>query len=179
VSAAQTPSSDILFHPWLSDLWPAQAHSRRRPQLLPAHTRPRVGSGTRGHLHCVPFGPAVSNPRECSRSARRSDPTPGPKDKVQMRWALGIIIKRQRTDLTPAARSGFLPVNQNTRRARTGGSRSPSAIFLSGNGDVASGYLTQVSGLVAGTTYLHFVPVHVSALAFHSGLPPAVSGRAR
>jgi hypothetical protein len=118
VSGANTIFCHLLLSVAFLPL-PAQARSRRRPQLLPAHTRPRVGSGTRGHLHCVPFGPAVSNPRECSRSARRSDPTPGPKDKVQMRWALGIIIKRQRTDLTPAARPGLMPVNQNTRRARS------------------------------------------------------------
>ena len=35
----------------------------------------RAGPLPRSHLHCVPVGPAVSNPRECSRSARRSDPT--------------------------------------------------------------------------------------------------------
>jgi hypothetical protein len=61
-----------------------------QPQLLPAHTRRCAGSGTMGHLRCAPVGPAVSNPQVGSRSARRSDPTPGPKDKVQMRWALGI-----------------------------------------------------------------------------------------
>ncbi len=61
-----------------------------QPQLLPNHTRRCAGSGTMGHLRCAPVGPAVSNPKEGSRSARRSDPTPGPKDKVQMRWALGI-----------------------------------------------------------------------------------------
>ena len=46
MSAAQTPSSVILFYPWLSDLWPAQAHSRRRPQLLPKPHPPHVGSGS-------------------------------------------------------------------------------------------------------------------------------------
>ena len=35
---------------WLSDLWPAQARSRRRPQLLPAHTHQRAGSETKGYL---------------------------------------------------------------------------------------------------------------------------------
>jgi len=37
----------------------------------------RAGPWPRGHLHCVPVGPAVLNPREGSRSARRSDPIPG------------------------------------------------------------------------------------------------------
>jgi hypothetical protein len=41
------------------------------------------------------LGPAVSNPREGSRSARRSDPTPAPKDKVPRRWGLGM---NQRAD---------------------------------------------------------------------------------
>jgi hypothetical protein len=79
---------------------PAQAHSRRWPQLS-QHTPAargfrdygssgRAGPLPRGHLHCVPVGPAVSNPREGSRSARRSDPTQGTKDKVPRRWALGI-----------------------------------------------------------------------------------------
>ena len=59
--------------------------------VTPQPHPPRAGSGTRGHLHCVPVGPAVSNPREGSRSARKSDPTPGPEDKVPRRWALGLI----------------------------------------------------------------------------------------
>ncbi len=65
---------------------------RRFPSAsyFPANTHQRAGSGTSGHFHCVPVGPAVSNPKEGSRSARRSDPTPGPRDKVQRRWALGI-----------------------------------------------------------------------------------------
>jgi hypothetical protein len=54
----------------------------------------RAGPLPRGHLHCVPVGPAASNPRECSRLGRRSDPNPGPKDKVPRRWALGITVWR-------------------------------------------------------------------------------------
>jgi len=60
--------------------------------VTPGTHPPHAGSGSRGHLHCAPVGPAVSNPKEGSRSARRSDPTPGPKDKVQMRRVLGIRL---------------------------------------------------------------------------------------
>ena len=37
----------------------------------------------------------VEKPREGSRSARRSDPTSGPKDKVPRRWALGMNLRMQ------------------------------------------------------------------------------------
>ncbi len=37
--------------------------------VAPGTHPPHAGSGTGGHLHCVPVGPAVSNPREGSRSA--------------------------------------------------------------------------------------------------------------
>ncbi len=34
------------------------SQSTLAPVIPPAHTRQRAGSGTRGHLHCVPVGPA-------------------------------------------------------------------------------------------------------------------------
>jgi hypothetical protein len=37
----------------------AKARHLLKPQLLPAHTRRRAGSGTKGHLHCAPVGPAA------------------------------------------------------------------------------------------------------------------------
>ncbi len=58
VSGANTIFCHLLLSVAFLPL-PTQARRRRRPQLPPAHTRQRAGSGTMGHLHCVSVGLAA------------------------------------------------------------------------------------------------------------------------
>ena len=107
---------------------PAQARSRRRPQLLPAHTRQRAGSGTMGYLRPLP-------PVRCARLELRSHPwrassPPAAEWRMGRDWSPGATCLTARTAFFIPPRS-FKRLTAEWRMGRDSNPRCIAAHTLS------------------------------------------------